>query len=644
LSNDLTCVAAAPADSHNGGLARETSVKGWSWTFGALAVVGLWLLARPYIGVRHDGILYLGQIYFQLWPDVFRNDIFFAYGSQDQFSAFSKAAAALMPLLGLARAQLLILALCHLSLLLAASALLRPVRSVEVRVAALACLAVMPHFYGGMGIFAFAETFVTARTIAEPLALAGLAALVFDRRAIAAVLLLCAAVTHPLVALPALLVAWLVLCQQNAKWYWVALPALAAVLGGALAGVEPLNRLTQSYDAAWFAIVETSNLFVFPQLWRLNDWLSAATMVGILCVGGRVLPVPLARLATATAATGTLLTWMAVLGAGWLQNILVTQLQLWRALWLCQVLGLLFMPAVAMHLWRLGVAWRAASLSLLMLAVATTGAWPSSWAFAIWFAVTLGVARSQRPELTARLRRAIWWTSAAVLAALSLAMLASNLQFLQAKGVVIGPSILFAVLAATPALSLTFVALALKQLPNWPQPRLWGAALAVLLLGLGIHEWDRRTDHQRVFEAMPAQPHPFTLKTRPDSQVYWRESLLTSWAMLGRPSFFTDQQGSGVLFNRATAMEFSRRQKLLAPLSFQREICTMLAGLGGNGQWEAGCVPDEELITKLCAAPRGPDFLVFPFAFKRGVVAEWTFTPRDAAPTTYYLHDCTLLR
>jgi hypothetical protein len=164
-----------------------------------------------------------------------------------------------------------------------------------------------------------------------------------------------------------------------------------------------------------------------------------------------------------------------------------------------------------------------------------------------------------------------------------------------------------------------------------------------MLLLVGVHEWDRRTDRQRVFEAMPTVPHPFTQKTRPDSQVYWRDSLLTTWAMLGRRSFFTEQQASGALFNRATAIEFARRQKMLAPLSFQREVCMMLAGPNRDAQWAEECVPDEELVAQICSESKGPDFLVFPFALKRGVIADWAFTPRDSKPITYYLHDCTLL-
>ena len=59
-----------------------------------LVLVALWVLAHPYGGLRHDGLLYAGQAMAHLRPDVFGRDLFFAYGSQDDYTIFGQVYAA----------------------------------------------------------------------------------------------------------------------------------------------------------------------------------------------------------------------------------------------------------------------------------------------------------------------------------------------------------------------------------------------------------------------------------------------------------------------------------------------------------------------------------------------------------------------
>ena len=58
-------------------------------------------LARPYAGIAHDARLYSAQVLHQLEPESYSDDLFFRYGSQDQFSIFSRVAAPIVNLLGL---------------------------------------------------------------------------------------------------------------------------------------------------------------------------------------------------------------------------------------------------------------------------------------------------------------------------------------------------------------------------------------------------------------------------------------------------------------------------------------------------------------------------------------------------------------
>ncbi|MFX8051540.1 hypothetical protein ABTK77_19605, partial [Acinetobacter baumannii] len=80
-------------------------------------------------------------------------------------------------------------------------ALLAPLKDPELRWAGVLCTALMQHFYGGLVLLAFGENFLTARTLAEPLCLWALVAMVANRPAWAASALLGAAALHPLATL-----------------------------------------------------------------------------------------------------------------------------------------------------------------------------------------------------------------------------------------------------------------------------------------------------------------------------------------------------------------------------------------------------------------------------------------------------------
>jgi hypothetical protein len=136
---------------------------------------------------------------------------------------------------------------------------------------AVLAMAGLAHFYGAHRIFQVMEPFATARTLAEPLALLALAALLRGRLAWAAVALAGATACHPLVALPAALVGWVFLVLQHRRWAWLALRR-APIVALAVAGVEPFARLLQRYDETWFAVTVYSSSDVFVSEWARRDF------------------------------------------------------------------------------------------------------------------------------------------------------------------------------------------------------------------------------------------------------------------------------------------------------------------------------------------------------------------------------------
>ncbi|HRE17156.1 MAG TPA: hypothetical protein PLW86_08830, partial [Rhodocyclaceae bacterium] len=55
-----------------------------------LFAMATWIATHRYAGIWHDGMFYAGQAIFRLDPAPFANDLFFAFGSQDGFTAFSR--------------------------------------------------------------------------------------------------------------------------------------------------------------------------------------------------------------------------------------------------------------------------------------------------------------------------------------------------------------------------------------------------------------------------------------------------------------------------------------------------------------------------------------------------------------------------
>lgn len=616
IAADLACRRAPSAVTPRPGVAP--------W-LGLALVLGLWLTARPYLGVRHDGVLYLGQALQHLYPGLLDRDVFFAHGSQDRFTLFSEVLAFTQRALGLAGAQLVLLTACHAAVLAIAAWFVRPLAAARERWLALASLAVMSHFYGGYGLFAFAESFVTARTLAEPLALLALVLCLTGRRAYALAALLGAGLIHPLVALPVATVGWCLLILRD--WRWAAL-ALAAPMLLVLAslGVAPFDGLLTSMRGPWLEATQALSPHLYLSRWRLSDWMVLGMDAAVLAAVARgalgpVLAVPARAVLMALA----LLLGVSWLGADVLHNHLITALQLWRVQGLAHLLALLLLPALVWRLWSTNALDRLAALTVVLAATAVNGTWESSWALALAAAGAL-VLRSRGVALSAALARAVLAAGVVAGLGLSAALVARNLTDLQAAGAQIDAALALWSVLKVPTFSLGLAALVLHA-AAWPRGRVVAAGLTLALLGWSVLSWDRRPEWTRQIEQSQPGQHPFSRHVPPGAQVYWPEELAATWAMLGRPSYFTFSQGAGLVFHRETALAFERRHELLRPLLLQRELCRLFGVVQDRSTEDAqqGCLPEPELLEELCAHPEAPDFLVLPGRVWRQPVASWTF-------------------
>lgn len=605
--------------------------------FGMLVVITFWLLARPYVGLRHDGVLYAGQALLHLAPAAVARDIFFAYGSQDSFSLVSPLLAAMYSHWGLDVVQIALPAFSQVALLVVVLFLLRPLPPME-RWLGLVAMAVLSHIYGGFAIFAFAERFVTGRTLAEPLALAALALVLHERRVWGLLAALAAAALHPLVAMPALVVGWLLLMQRDRRWGWAALLALLPILL-AWMGRPPFNGLLATYDDDWWRFVEMANGHVLLSHWRITDWQIVALDLGVLFGASVLLPSPLSRLTKAVAFATVTLMVVSAIGADLLRNVLITQLQPWRVLWLAHLLCLACLPALALRLWRGGSSGQLAALALATTVVAVNGPWEMGWVFFLWTAGALWLLRSGQPLRPLVQRLSIGATLLALLG-LSLSVAMSNADALRAGQDALDLRTWLLVVFTMPALSLPLAAAVFAGWQRGQVPALVALVVASVGLLYGANTWDRRQAWTRYIETGLQREHPFATSIPETAQVYWHENLSATWLMLRRASYMSGAQGAGLLFNRATALEYGRRHDGFAALDLQARVCSVMAVLNAGKEDAKNCMPTEEVVHRLCNMERGPDFMIFERRLPKGVIASWTFSPADSTSHTFYLYDC----
>ena len=158
-------------------------------------------IALPYAGVTHDARLYSIQVVNQVEGGAYADDLFFRYGSQDEYSLFSRLASPVVRWLGLPTAFFVIYLLSKSILIFGMTRLaqtLVPHRTATT-LALIYCMAIGLH-YGGQQILRLQENFVTPRTLGCGLVLIGLDLLLRGTPVSSLLLMLLAAAIHPLMA------------------------------------------------------------------------------------------------------------------------------------------------------------------------------------------------------------------------------------------------------------------------------------------------------------------------------------------------------------------------------------------------------------------------------------------------------------
>lgn len=592
----------------------------------AAALFVLWVLCNPYFEIDHSSLIYAGRILADLDPSGVGQDAMFRFDGQSSFTVFTSLNRLIVRWTDLPTAMLAISALSVTAAFGAAATVALSVAGGRARVLAILYAAALPAYYGGYKIFSYAETATTPRPFSEALVMLGAAALVRGRRDWAAAAMAGAALLHPIMALPGvlLLIAWVVV--EDPRWLAaLALVGAAALCGGAL-HVAVLDRLTDVMDPSWKAVLENRNTHLFPSLWP-GDWVgrlgarAATVIIAASLTRGPVRKVLLLALAIGLAGFAT-----AYLLNERLPLVLLVQAQTWRTLWLVFALAPIAAAICTVELWRRG---DTARVALALLAC--------SWIFAdsgrcalLLAGSALAVQFCIDPDQVRMSRR-------------SAALILAGATLLALAGLIVSEmSVLGATDAAPPgsagearrviALDWDYTPIAaLAALVLTRRRGLSSVALAAVAAGGTVlipATWDRRSEQTRGYDAGIGQPALARLiDTRP-GEVFWIGGVQEAWRWLHRPNWVSPIQGAGLVFSRRLAMVYQDRAQRAWDAGLDDGV--LLKPLDGVRATEPPPLDAARLET-FCSAPDAPAWIIRPNDGRQSFPPTLRATPWTAA-------------
>ena len=608
----------------------------------AIAVGMLFLLAHPYRGICHDAVLYTVQALHDAHPEHFRHDLFFEFGSQDDWTLYGKIYERLIGLFGIRASNLLGLAVAQALWWSGMWRLSRRLLPAPWHWVCLLFVAGMPSDYGDGTILTYDEFFLAARLPAEALCLWALA-FTLERRSMAALALAFVAMTiHPLMGAVGFAT---VLIVMTSRYGWWRIFAAALAVFAVAQFLTPPAFAIHPFDSEWLNVLRSEIPFLFPSQWFVFSWSKACWVIA--------LPAILAAIDEKERRSfwGTL-ALMGVAGVSFSavadlagHDAFWTQLQPWRVLWLLTAMQWVAVITIVRRewherpalLWLLAICWLGLELvgggfAALVIAAALHGE-------------RLMKARSRQVDLFRKLttRYKAYLTVATVMTFASACLFQILLYKARAA---IWPGTLnfnFPVLEAVIHTRLMVVLVCAVSIAVLFRERFAPTVLLISLISLmslgayTLVNIDQRSPSAKIMEKNLGAPEraPFAGRVAAGQMVYWDgppEEVVYPWLLMQTASYYSAGGAAGMVFHRRTSFEALRRFELVTGT---RE--------GAHGQLPYlfdGLTPFKPLspegILRVCREP-DVNFVVSPVHY-RDLSTNDEWAPEQK--TKYWLYDC----
>lgn len=526
----------------------------------------LFLLTHPYRGIWHDAILYTVQALHDANPEHFRHDLFFAFGSQDDWTLYGKFYQRLIAAIGIRASNLL-------GLLTAQALWWSGMWRVSKRFVpapwnwiCLLLVASMPADYGDDFFLSYDDLFLSARLPAEALSLWAFS-FVLERRNIAAVMTASIAlVIHPLIGAAGFAI---VLIGMTPRVPWWRIFAATLPVFAITQFLTPPSFAIHPFDAEWLRAVRPEVSFLFPSEWEISSWSKACWVIAV----------PLILAATETAERRVIWRGLALLGVAGVSVFALAgiaghdafwiQAQPWRLLWLLTVMQWVAVTTLLYREWnnRPALIWL---LAICWLALELGGGGFGALGIAALAQVERFMkARGKPTEFFGKLT--LPYKASLFIATLGAAVLGILFQVLYHRvRTAYWPDNLIVnwpwleTVAHTRLMALLVGTLSAAYLLR---DRFPPAVLYLVLLVLSSYALlniDQRSPTMKVMEANLDAPQraPFAGDVAPGQMVYWDgppDEIAYPWLLMKTSSYFSSAQAAGIIFHRETTFEALHR-------------------------------------------------------------------------------------
>lgn len=594
----------------------DQAVSRWTYCFVVAVLLVLWLSTRTYFGITHDFRFYLLWALARLDPTSLQDDLYLRFGSQDNFSIYSYLLSRIVSAVGPPKTSLILTLIGSAMWISGAAILARSIFPAFLyRVAALVAVVLLPAEYSGdypgLTLFRYDEAFPSPRLFVEAIILISIAFALRQAWWRTVALLAVALAIHPLMATPGVGIVFLIAAQQYRMLWLLPFLGVATMAGLAQTGVEPFVRLGQTITGDWWIIVSRRCHFAFITDWNIASYVRIALQANIGLLAFWLGNATERRLLKALAVVVVVSCVASLIGAEWLQNLLVINAQLGRSTWLLSCIINLLAGGLMVRL----LASRADCNNFIALGLALYALYHffplmTFLAFPVLAAASLALWYERRNGRLPHLMNLALLTLAgfASLAALLLIFLF----------IVIQPK---SPVTSSVFLNFAFAATALcagrLYLANY---RMAASLLVAVSLAVQIANFDHRSPWQRLIDSGGRPPDSVMALIDGARNVYWEEGVEFLWFDLHKPSYFSISQGSGAMFYRGTALEYVRRGETLALLntrdfgnpSYRAEALPKqdpdAEGPTSAAQLEQVCraLPDLDLLVLLTDVPAAP--------------------------------------
>lgn len=536
-----------------------------------LVLLPVALLMFPHRGIIHDTRLYVFDILNIAHDGIFENDILTIAGIQDKYTLFSFLAAPLYKILSPWAATALVFIVGQLVWFSGLTALIAKItENGKTTFFGLLSAFLLPTAYFGFMVLSYGETFATPRLFAEGLTFWSLWCFFNRSYLISALLVLAALSLHPIMGLVAASLIAGVLLQEGRRW-WLIFGA-AAGAGAAIilvSGAVPLERFTAALEGDWLYVVESRAKYLFVSEWRTKDWARLILAASITLPMIALYSGWQRRLFLSALSVGAAGLVVSFIGADVLHNVLLSQVQSSRAIWFVYLLGNVGMGVVVASLYRKSEADGDVFFFLYVTAwLIAHNLWPLP-------GMVLGLAASGLAylRLTGKIagipslfRRLIYLLSIILFVwmiffRIKFWLLPDNRDAMFSMGDAFVGITGFSQVEIVLIVLIVFAVVRLRlKIPSYVTK-----GLMILLALWSLFVWDRRSDESRGLEGDYIADS--LLEQIPQgAQVYWEGTAKGPWFLLGRPSYFADAQGAGVVFSQDLAVEYLKRSKIAAAI------------------------------------------------------------------------------